>query len=398
MNYSKPIIEIYDEIKEPNIGNLRQQAARFICQYLETRSKEDLDIYYSAVDYMLSHEETQRILLYLPFKELKDAPYFFVKSYMNAWWNLTSVHDASENFHKGDTFEVDARPDGELERVVKCAHLLPWLIEAGYFNQYNILPIFDSDDNLLVQSLKDTLPYIANHALLDQSLLSQIEALTHGMPNRKRLNPLYVSEKRKKWLKEELLYSLGVNPKSGIETKKPFQLLTPDANLAGPFSPNISEDTLKELAKTVDSDDFLLVGGSQLKGYGVRSSDLDTWSFRKLQENPDFQIGSPHAAHIYFNSIWIGGSDVCNPAGNYEEIIRQYNRSPRVKKQSLERIESDLLQYRLLHKGFSRFKGIRNFETSPYTDMDGDCPFYSDEYRRIATMLFAKYVFIPDIK
>ena len=62
---------------------------------------------------------------------------------------------------------------------------------------------------------------------------------------------------------------------------------------------------------------------------------------------------------------------------------------------SLERLESDLLQYRLLHKGFSRFAGNKNYATGLYPEMDGDCPFYDDSYRRIATMLYAKYVLIP---
>lgn len=358
---------------------MRQDAARFICEYLTTRNREDLNIYYSAVDYMLSHEDTQRILLYLPFKELAEAPLFFRKSYMQAWWNLTNVHDVSENFHKGDTFEVDARPE-ELTRVVKCAHLLPWLVEAKYFHEHNILPLFESKDDVFVQSLVDTIPYIANHSLLDRQAISQIQVLTHGIPNRKRLTPLYVSDNRRKWLAEE-------NGPLG-------KLITPDAHLEGPFSPNVPEELLKELSAKVDPNDFLLVGGSRLKGYGVNGCDLDTWSFRQLQETPGFQVGSPHAAHIYFNSIWVGGANVANPAGNFEEIIQQYN-AYSVKKQSLERIESDLLQYRLLHKGFSRFKGTRNFETSPYVDMDGDCPFYIDEYRRIATMIFAKYVQIP---
>lgn len=331
---------------------------------------------------MLKHEETQRILLYLPFKELADAPVFFVDSYMDAWWNLTRVHDVSENFHKGDTLELDARPDGELVRVVKCVHLMPWLIEAGYFNFRRNLSILAGEDELFIQSLKDTLPYIANHGLLDHQTILEFQAATLAVPNRRKLDPLYISSKRKEWLKEEQA-PIG-------------KLLTPNAKLEGPFSCNISEVQLKEIADTVDPDDFWLVGGSQLKGYGVKESDLDILSFRKLQEGPDFYVGSPHAAHIYFNSVWVGGSNVCDPSRNFKEIIRQYNRSAAVKKQSLERLESDLLQYRLLHKGFSRFKNTRNFETSFYKEMDGDCPFYTDEYRKIATMIFAKYVLIPN--
>ena len=77
-------------------------------------------------------------------------------------------------------------------------------------------------------------------------------------------------------------------------------------------------------------------------------------------------------------------------SGNYTEWAKIANKL--LKRRAIERLESDLLQYRLLHKGFSRFTGIDEFDTPP--EMDGDCPFYCDEYRRIATMLYAKYVWL----
>ena len=77
-------------------------------------------------------------------------------------------------------------------------------------------------------------------------------------------------------------------------------------------------------------------------------------------------------------------------SGNYTEWAKIANRL--LKRRAIERLESDLLQYRLLHKGFSRFTGIDEFCIPP--EMDGDCPFYCDEYRRIATMLYAKYVWL----
>ena len=77
-----------------------------------------------------------------------------------------------------------------------------------------------------------------------------------------------------------------------------------------------------------------------------------------------------------------------------DKIIAKYQNSP-TKPQSIERLESDLLQYRLLHKGFQRLTGQVFFDTSGYPEMDGDCPFYDDKYRKIATLLYAKYVYVP---
>ena len=145
--------------------------------------------------------------------------------------------------------------------------------------------------------------------------------------------------------------------------------------------------------------EIVLVGGSQLKGYGTKNSDLDVWNLKQLETNDTLKPGSPHATHIYFDAIWLGGEAV---ADELEQIANQitnmytdsvmYTTRLEIRRQAIERLESDLLQYRLLHKGFSRFTGIDEFYIPP--EMDGDCPFYVDEYRRIATMLYAKYVWL----
>lgn len=134
--------------------------------------------------------------------------------------------------------------------------------------------------------------------------------------------------------------------------------------------------------------------GPSSKGYGTVDSDLDIWSLEELEKDPILYPGSPHAAHIYFNAIWIGEKSVNDLAKIAKEKLSIYIGGDN-RRLSLERLESDLLQYRLLHKGFSRFTGKNQFSTGVYSEMDGDCPFYDDEYRRIATMLYAKYVLIP---
>ena len=192
--------------------------------------------------------------------------------------------------------------------------------------------------------------------------------------------------------------------------------LTPEAKLEGPFSDNMPGfyDKLMEISEVLKPNQIVLVGGSQLKGYAQKGSDLDVWEYSELLKSPTLYPGSCEATHIYLNSIWLGGKDVDLLAetrkvlgayvgeedNEYRKLfVERYDKEAVEytylhKYKCMEKLESDLLQYRLLHKGFSRVTGKREFETSIYPEIDGDCPFYDDEYRRIATKLYAKYVFL----
>lgn len=383
MKYSKPIIERFGEDIEIDI--LRKSAAEVICQYFADRSNQDSQrAYYNAVEYLLKHRDSKRILLYLPFDELASAPKSFRDAYRNAWYSLLGVYDARENFHKGDTFELDARPNGELERVVKCAHLTPWLLAAGYIDCSELLDIlhYNGDDPILLRSFRDVFGYIYDHKLLSPNDLKKFHAVVEKAPPREPIQPLYVSQKRIEWLDKR--------------NQKPGKLLTPNAHLEGPFSPNLKlmEGRLEQIRANLAPDEIVLIGGSRLKGYGTVDSDLDIWSLRDLENDRILYPGSLHSIHIFFNSAWIGGKNVTDVPRIAKEKIASYI-GVADHRMLLERLESDLLQYRLLHKGFSTFIGKRSLMTSPYPEMDGDCPFYDDEYRRIATMLYVKYVLIP---
>lgn len=381
MNFSKPLIERFWE--DIPLDDSRREAANAICHYFsESDSMDRRRGYYPAVESLLRDQDSERILLYLPFAELTGAPKSFKDAYMNSWYGLLGVYDARENFHKGDTFEVDARPNGEVERVVKCAHLTPWLLQAGFIGYSDLFSILSQyhDDVVLLQSFRDTWKYIHDNNLLSYEELQSLSRITDAVSARTKTEPLYISKKRIEWLNEQ--------------TKPLGELLTPNASLEGPFSPNLEmiRGKVIEISKQMQSDDVILIGGSQLKGYGTVDSDLDIWNLNDLKSDPLFYPGSPHGAHIYFNSFWIGRDNVAKIAKDIMgEYIKSANRS-----MSIERIEADLLLYRLLHKGFSRFTGNSTFQTSNYKEMDGNCPFYDDHYRRVATMLYAKYVTIPD--
>ena len=392
INFLKPAIERRYELANSGIGT-RRRKAEAICDYLKARPEDahtmmlERERFYSACEDLLRDRDSERILLYFPLKLLENAPGPFRGAYIDAWYRLLEVEDVRENFHFGDCFELDARPVDGLERVVKCAHLTPWLLKFGYINKCEIQKILDKqqDNEVLLQSFKDTWECVRMMHVMPNDSLYDLASRTSHLPERSKPRPLYVSKKRLKWLEEK---------------GKPVELLTPTAKLEGPFSDNVPafEPELKEIVAHLRPSEIVLVGGSQLKGYGTTNSDLDIWNLRDLEFSDKYRPGSMHSAHLYFNTIWLGGEYV---ASNLEQVANRitgmYTDSvdylfPQIRHKALERLENDLLQYRLLHKGFSRFTGINEFYVPE--EMEGDCPFYTDKYRRIATMLYVKYVWL----
>lgn len=387
----RPAIERKYEMAENVLGS-RKRCAEEICDFL-TKSPLGLfeyplerESFYSACEILLSDRDSERILLYLPFRYLDSAPESFRNIYMKAWRRLLDVHDVRENFHLGDCFEIDARPREGLERVVKCAHLLPWLLRFGYLSSHQVSEILKmkSDDMVLLQSFKDTWGYVASKGILKDDELQDLKSKTAILPARKKQEPLYSSKKRAEWLEEH---------------DKPVTLLTPDAHLAGPFSPNLRvlNNSIQEIVNHLGPDEIVLIGGSLLKGYGTTDSDLDVWNYRSLLNSQELKPGSPFATHIYYDTVWLSRDyaiekleQITDEALSAYARIGDYAIYGDLRRQAVERLEQDLLQYRLLHKGFARFTGRR--QTTVPVEMDGDCAFYDDEYRCIATMLYAKYV------
>ncbi len=373
---------IAKQIRERNA--IAESAKEYFSARHENNNTAMKDEYYSAIAALLAHEDYERVLFYFPLSDLRNAPSSFKSVYIRAWYNLLNYYDARENFFEGDVFELDARPGGQVEQVVKCAHLTPWLLSAGYIEYSDIERILNlgKDDTVLLQSFAETWRFLENKKLLTDEQLKSLRMLTPNLPSRKRLKPLYVSEKRKKWLI--------------TKEQDPSPLITPNANLAGPFSQNLEilQDGLERIQSSLEPDEIVLVTGSRLKGYGTQNSDWDIFRLENLENAETMRPGSPRAAALYFNAIWLGGDNVQNlDEIAVSKVSEYFGRSDR--KMSIERLEQDLLQYRLLHKGYKLFHPEYRSVAEFYPEIDGNCPFYNDEYRRIATELYAKYVFIP---
>lgn len=123
---------------------------------------------YNALSEALEDPEYQRIALYLPFELLphknwqtvsKDATETtdrFKQAYVAAWDALLGVHDVRANFTNGDVIEHEHR-GGELDRVVKAAHLAPFIVARGVVEQTYIDQLaYGASDPLLRSSIQES--------------------------------------------------------------------------------------------------------------------------------------------------------------------------------------------------------------------------------------------------
>jgi Icc-related predicted phosphoesterase len=191
---------------------------------------------------------------------------------------------------------------------------------------------------------------------------------------------------------------------------------------------------------------ILIPYGSHAKGYGKQGSDLDmgvfvkegtdfntrtaiTQSFRevldKLQidasimefwlqkqdgslevrnfSNPDTALGdSIITAPI--TVPWYGDKEAIE--GVQKELLPHYLYSQSTQIEGvdaraiwLKDIEHNMIQYRLMHKGYAERNLAQGGIDSPYKDeIDGNSMFYDAGFRRLATKTYLEKVFLPQLK
>ena len=399
-------------------------------------NQQDADSLYDSLSTILETPEYTRLALYLPFEVIPavdslDSPSAarFRQVYLDSWQDLLNIHDVRANFVDGDVLEMDARP-GDPPRVVKAAHLIPWLVKAGMMSAEDVLFIAkDTKDSVLKQSISDTIPAMVDMDLLSTDTAKDFTEFADSLPKLTTAEPLFISKARQKWLDSK--------DNDRIDRLSPDIPLSQLPNLAAPLSANIenlrpeitaieqSLENTPELTSCVFP--VALLGGSRLKGYGTPNSDVDVHlftdrhltdadrqfvsdkfpdsgariieleedSYNNLQIAPD--EGTPADwAHIVLNTLYIG-----NPAAIKDlrsRLLPSFfsEPDPTMREFCLERLEQDLLQYRLMHKGYARLMPNYNPEYAKYSSIDGASAFYDSGYRRVATELFVNNVFIPN--
>ncbi len=125
------------------------------------------------------------------------------------------------------------------------------------------------------------------------------------------------------------------------------------------------------------------------------SNDLAVRDF----ENPDTRLGDSTLAHVLFGGIWCG--DRQSSEFLHEKLLAPYLFEVNGRKRKLwqREIERDTLLYRLCHSGYARhFPPQGGMCREHGAELDADSMFWDSGYRRLATKLFIRKVFLPQLR
>lgn len=388
--------------------------AQKITAYLDDLERGEATIaeknrFYEATCDLLDNPEQERIALFLPFESLpaadeqSDEAQRFRRSYLSALSDLLRVQDVRANFVDGDVLEVDARP-GDPERVIKAAHLIPWLVQSGMLQESDIIMLARDEDELLVRNVLETTELMSDLDLLSDETKSTLNQLQTALPEKTpAAPPKYISLARQAWLAEKA---------HGLQRPtKPLDDIDLGASLSHHLEKLTPElEQAKEFAESLDPTqtyNVIWLGGSRLKGYSLASSDLDLYAPTKvpLAEFDDIHTvlvdeikqDLPNYPHEIFNMAWVGRPEGIKQLQHEIPPLYFMERDTKQRQWTTERLEQDLLEYRLLHKGYSRLHPDTNPEYKKYTTMDGQSAFYETGYRVLATKIFANSIFIPHL-
>lgn len=426
-----------------------------------TTEEEIITLYDNFSHLLESDPLSSRAILYFPFEliphkdwkptsyEIKRSADRFMDSYIESWHSLLNTEDVRANFVDGDVLEYELRTK-PLERVTKAAHLIPILLERKIIDKSDVFDLLRQNLNTTLEnSVVDTLPI-----LVDLELITKEELDTLIKENNIRLEYRdkdeipedKVSEARAKWLKEKDL-PVEIPENADKLINKPF---TEKENA-------LEEDIhyVSEIIKSIETDPELseiifpvgILFGSKIKGYGAVDADIDIAVFVKpgarqeekekyrsllakhfstekihgkviefwLESTADKELniiddptigtyaGDSRWAHVLFEGAWIGNKDMIHEI--HEKLLSHYlycdkdNQNDLEKRKIwLEEMERDTLQYRLMHKGYARlFHPIGGIHTEHSDKIDGSSVFYDSGFRRLATELYLRKVFLPQL-
>lgn len=147
-----------------------------------------------------------------------------------------------------------------------------------------------------------------------------------------------------------------------------------------------------------------------LDSIGVSEKPVEFWlkengADLKIIDKPtgDRLMGSSVFTHLLFVCPWIGDEVIVRML--YEKLLAPYLRyegeefyGQPIRELWLEEIERASLQYRLMHKGYHYlYPELRSFNV-PDEMIDSQGAFWDPGYRRLATKIFLRDVFLPHIQ
>ena len=353
-----------------------------VSDYMQ-EGQEAHDAYLALADIASQNDANARLALYMPLNFVYGGWDDVNKAYQQAWLKLLDYLDVRECFNLGDVYEREAS-EGDYEYVIKCLHLLPWLIEEEIVSPEQLFMLLDAHENqpIFASCVYDCLEVFEDWGCLSEKDLLELKSRYMRFDYQRPKQILkHCTTARKDW-REEYLRSVDETP---VTLR----------NITSPFKPNLvaMSDVFEAVSQQLEPGQVALVGGSRVKGYSSDNSDYDIWYFQ-LEE---LDHVDPALAHYIFDTFWVSKDP--DIEAKRAAIAEKYMALPKDSEQyrdCLIRIESDLLQFRLMHKGFPYAYGSDLSKTlQKYKDIDGGSAFYDVRYRRVASILYSKYVYIP---
>lgn len=124
--------------------------------------------------------------------------------------------------------------------------------------------------------------------------------------------------------------------------------------------------------------------------------------FRPISEKIWGMVG-PEQIHFLFGGVWMGDQIETNKirqdlSEKYFNLSRLGQQKDLVRSRLLNNLESDILQCRLMHKGYRKFYPDKiDLKIKKMESIDGNSTFWDPGFRRVATQLFLSRVFLPDL-
>lgn len=167
------------------------------------------------------------------------------------------------------------------------------------------------------------------------------------------------------------------------------------------FRPQVNYLQKEEVLEILKKDIPGLANIDKFMEFWVKEKNGNFYLDKPRQDNRIF-LGEQQV-HFLLGGVWIGGGDEFTQLRSeilksYLDLSRFHEQKKEVRSQLLGQIELDVLQYRLMHKGYKKlYPQIKRQNTPNSGLIDWDSDFWDPGFRRIATKLFISKVFLPDL-
>lgn len=371
--------------------SLLQRRLRLVRYIDENRLPELYSDLYQFLDEEFCSE---RILLYFPIELIPEKGHFedFRSMYRKKWYTLLPQHDFRANFTDGDIPEEECRVE-PLEMVVKATHLIPALVRKNIITENEVQELLiQSSDPVLHSSLRAAKPVILKYKTPNR--IAWEEQTNTFSVSKEMSEPLIINDLVDTIRDDSLLskYVLPLLILTGSRSKG-YSTSDSDTDIAVFIKPGVNFGLRAHIQRLLEDHLFkpFKIKGGVLEFWLTEDSDI----FRiKNFKDPDKHLGDSFATQVLFAGIW-GGDET-----SIRRILTPYLQCSDSNKRQiwLEEIERGVLQYRLMHRGYHSLYPEKWTDLQPEEMMDKKGAFWDAGYRRLATKLFLKKVFLPHIE